>query len=505
MRYKLFSLCLMLAFTVPGFAQFRYQGPRVTSILEIYDVTSGTRKVVKEFPGTIEAPNWTPDGKWLVYNSGGKLYKISPDAPGKPIEIITDYVTNLNNDHLISADGSFIAVSNGINEDRQSRVFVVPFEGGVPRLVTALGPSYLHGISPDNNFLVYCANRNGNYDVYVVPTLGGTERRLTTAEDLDDGPEYSPDGKHIWFNSVRTGLMQVWRMNSDGTEQTQITNDQTRNSWFPHVSPDGKQVVFIAYKKGDLQPNEHLANKNVELRLIPATGGEPKTVVELFGGQGTLNVNSWAPDSKRFAFVSYRLEAPATPRPIPQQFAESSDIGAVKQKGSVKYEATTGAYSITGGGENLWAQADEFHYAFRKDTGDFTFSATLNFDSKEGNAHKKMGLMLRESTAPGAKYVDIAVHQDGLTSLQYRAETGGITKEITVLTKLADHVSIIKRGKKIIVRTAVGEIPRTDNAEVEIDFPGEYLIGMFVCAHEPGVLRTANFTDVMYFKGGFRF
>ena len=102
--------------------------------------------------------------------------------------------------------------------------------------------------------------------------------------------------------------MQLWRMKADGSEQEQMTFDEDRNAWFGHVSPDGKQVVYITYKKGDLEPNQHLANKNVELRLMPASGGTPKTIVQLFGGQGTINVNSWSPDSKRFAFVSYRLE-----------------------------------------------------------------------------------------------------------------------------------------------------------------------------------------------------
>ncbi|GHT07602.1 hypothetical protein FACS189432_01550 [Bacteroidia bacterium] len=281
--------------------------PKVTSVLEILDVNSGNRKVVKEFANQIEAPNWTPDGKWLVYNSGGKLYKISPDKPGEPVLINTDYATNCNNDHVISADGKFIAISNSPVETRRSHIYTVPFEGGIPHLITVLGPSYLHGISPNGKTLAYCADRNGNYDIYTIPAEGGREVRLTTAEDLDDGPEYSPDGKHIWFNSVRSGLMQVWRMKADGSEQTQMTFDETRNSWFPHVSPDGKQVIFITYTKGDLKPNEHLANKNVELRLMPAAGGEPKTVVKLFGGQGTINVNSWAPDSKRLAFVSYRI------------------------------------------------------------------------------------------------------------------------------------------------------------------------------------------------------
>jgi len=284
------------------------QQQKVTSSLEILDVTTGKRTVVKEFPFVIEAPNWTPDGKWLVYNSGGKLYKIAPDNQGEPRQINTGFAANLNNDHVISADGKYIAISNTPAEGGGSHVYVVPFAGGTPRLVTPSGPSYLHGISPDNKQLAYCAERNGNFDVYVIPFEGGEEVRLTTTEDLDDGPEYSPDGKHIWFNSVRTGLMQVWRMKTDGSEQTQMTFDETRNSWFPHVSPDGKLIVFISYTKGDLKPNEHLPNKNVELRIMPAEGGEPKTVVKLFGGQGTINVNSWDPDSKRLAFVSYKLD-----------------------------------------------------------------------------------------------------------------------------------------------------------------------------------------------------
>jgi Tol biopolymer transport system component len=284
------------------------QQPKITSFLEILDVTTGKRTVIKEFPYVIEAPNWTPDGKWLVYNTGGKLYKLPPVvSPGEPQLINTGFVTHCNNDHVISADGKYIAISNSPVEGGGSRVYTVPFTGGTPRLITSAGPSYLHGISPDNKYLAYCAERRENYDVYIIPFEGGEEIRLTTAEDLDDGPEYSPDGKYIWFNSVRTGLMQVWRMKTDGTEQTQITFDESRNSWFPHVSPNGKQVIFITYTKGDLKPNEHLPNKNVELRIMPAEGGEPKTLVKLFGGQGTINVNSWAPDSKRLAFVSYKL------------------------------------------------------------------------------------------------------------------------------------------------------------------------------------------------------
>lgn len=301
---------LLIFFFLTGFSgmeKLQAQRNNVTSVLEILEITTNQRKIVKEFPYLIEAPNWTPDGKWLVYNSGGKLFRISPDNPDEPQEIETGYARQCNNDHVISADGSQIAISHRTKEDGKSRIYTLPFDGGIPTLITPLAPSYLHGWSPDLRLLAYCADRNGNYDVYIIPAEGGEEIRLTTAEGLDDGPEYSPCGNYIWFNSVRTGLMQVWRMKADGSEQTQMTFDETRNSWFPHISPDGKLILFISYQKGDVEPGAHPANKNVELRLMSANGGEAKTMVRLFGGQGTINVNSWAPDSKRFAFVSYRL------------------------------------------------------------------------------------------------------------------------------------------------------------------------------------------------------
>jgi Tol biopolymer transport system component len=281
------------------------QETKTVSKLEIYNIETGERKVVKEFPSVIEAPNWTKDGKYLVYNSGGKIYKIDILHPASDEMINSGFAGRCNNDHVLAASGDRIAVSHHTAEDGKSRIYIFPLAGGNPVLITPLAPSYLHGWSPDEKTLAYCADRNGNYDVYVIPVEGGEETRLTTAEGLDDGPEFSPCGNHIWFNSVRSGLMQVWRMNADGTGQTQMTFDKDRNSWFPHVSPDGKQVVFIAYKADDVAPGDHPPGKNVELRIMSSEGGEVKTLIKLFGGQGTLNVNSWAPDSKQFAFVSF--------------------------------------------------------------------------------------------------------------------------------------------------------------------------------------------------------
>jgi len=298
---KRFILCILLVInTFYGFTQDR----KIISRLEIVNVKSQKRKVIKKFDYRIEAPNWTPDGKFLIYNSSGLLYKI-PVKGGEPEIINTGSIKSCNNDHVISTDGKLLAIS-ATGTTGKSQIFILPFTGGEPGLVTADGPSYLHGISPDNKYLSYCAERNGDYDVYVIPAKGGHEIRLTDSPGLDDGPEYSPDGKTIWFNSVRTGLMQVWRMKSDGTGQEQVTFDDA-NNWFPHISPDGKLVVFITYRKGDVDPGSHPPNKNVEIRLIPEKKRKAVTIVKLFGGQGTLNVNSWSPDSKKIAFVSYEL------------------------------------------------------------------------------------------------------------------------------------------------------------------------------------------------------
>ena len=310
MRFKTIKCSAVMAFAgaIGAFAQ---QSSQVISYLEIYDLETETHQVIKEFPYLIEAPNWTPDGKWLVVNKEGRLYKISPDASGDLVEINTGTINQCNNDHVISADGKWIALSSNDPsvKDWKSYVFTVPFEGGEPKKITPVGPSYLHGISPDGKMIAYCAFRGpeNEADVYAMPVKGGKEVRLTDAPGLDDGPEYSMDGKHIWFNSVRSGRMQVWRMRANGKEQTQMTFDKDMNSWFPHISPDGEKVVYIAYHDYEVAPGDHTSNQNVQLRMIPAKGGEPKVLVKLFGGQGSINVNSWSPDSKKFAYISYRM------------------------------------------------------------------------------------------------------------------------------------------------------------------------------------------------------
>jgi TolB protein len=276
------------------------------SRLEVISIETGQREIVHETALHLEAPNWSRDGKTFFYNSGGRIYTL-PRGGGEPRLLDTGSATRCNNDHGLSPDGERLVVSH--EPDDASLLYVLPASGGTPRQVTALGPSYWHGWSPDGKTLAYCARRGDDYDIYTIAASAensAEEKRLTTAKGLDDGPDYSPDGRTIYFNSVRTGAMRIWKMNADGSEQEQVTFDEAYGDWFPHPSPDGKWLVFLSYDKS---VEGHPADEDVALRLLPLAGGKPRVLAELFGGQGTINVPSWSPDSRYVAFVSYRRSA----------------------------------------------------------------------------------------------------------------------------------------------------------------------------------------------------
>ncbi len=282
-----------------------YEAGFMGSRLEVVEVATGRRKVIHESKGRFEAPNWMPDGKRLLFNADGSLYTI-PVEGGTPEKLNTGKADRNNNDHVISFDGKMLAISHhreGL-PGGGSTIYTLPITGGEPRLVTENTPSYLHGWSPDGKTLVFTAQRSGPaYNIFKIGVNGGDEVQLThDSTGVTDGPEYAPDGSFIYYNSSVTGTMKLWRMKPDGSGKEPLTFDEY-NDWFPHISPDGKWIVFLSYPVS-IDPTSHPFYKRVMLRLMPVGGGAPRVVAVLYGGQGTINVPSWSPDGKYIAFVS---------------------------------------------------------------------------------------------------------------------------------------------------------------------------------------------------------
>ena len=260
---------------------------------------AGTARAVLSTERHIEAPNVSPDGRALIVNADGLLWRVALDAPAlRPVD--TGFAVNLNNDHGFSPDGRWLAISDK-TEDGASAIYIVPAAGGAPRRVTPLTPSWWHGWAPDGKRIAYAAARGGPVGIATCALDGGDERWLTPGFDHCDGPDYTPDGRWIWFNGQRDGQVRLWRMRPDGADLQAMTGDD-RVHWFPHPSPDGAHVLYLAFPAGT---TGHPFGCEVELRLLPSGGGAHRVVARIFGGQGSLNVPCWAPDGSWFACVAW--------------------------------------------------------------------------------------------------------------------------------------------------------------------------------------------------------
>ncbi len=270
------------------------------SSLEIYDLASGQSRVVLQTNALIEAPNWDPGGGSLLVNSDGLLFRVPLDAP-RLVAVDSGFARRCNNDHGFSPDGRWIALS--CHRERGAEIFLMPGEGGEPKLISPDAPSWFHGWAPDGKAICYVAARGSRViDVYVL-ALGGAEVRLTRGEGQCDGPDFAADGRRIYYNCDRDGHAQIWVMQANGSGQRKLFGDEFVN-WFPHPSPDGRQVLYLAYPPGTLQHPRDLA---VALCLMDPGGGNRRRVLEFTGGQGTINVPCWAPDGQAFAYVRYNV------------------------------------------------------------------------------------------------------------------------------------------------------------------------------------------------------
>jgi len=286
------------------------------SRLFIYDLRDGSSHLVYTADSIWEAPNWSPDGKYLISNSDGGIYKLAlkQDGTATPQKLAIPPSYSCNNDKALSPDGKKLAFSASTPASKGSQVFVADADGTNIKQMTTESPSYFHGWSPDSKTLAFVAQRGGSgqYDIYSLPAAGGgAEKQLTSNIHQDDGPDDSPDGKWIYINSDRSGKEAIWRFPADGAgrndEKAELAVNDGLQDWFPHISPDGKKMVYIGYPAGT--PTHNPRNVNIEIKLVGISGNTiapvQKTLVKGIGGQGTMNVNSWAPDSLRFAYVTY--------------------------------------------------------------------------------------------------------------------------------------------------------------------------------------------------------
>lgn len=284
----------------------------LSSTLQTIDAVSGKATVVLTEPGRFMAPNWSRDGKSLYFTRDGRIATI-PVSGGTPKLLDVGNLIGCSGSHGFSPDGKWFALTCASTDLADRRVYIVPATGGTPRMLTE-NTAWFHSWSPDGKTILFTrGGPHGSGNFFAISVDGGPEIPLTSGTGLNDDPDYSPDGKYIYFNTDRWGGMQLGRMSPDGSQVEQVTFDEFKN-WTPHPSPDGKWIVFLSY---DPSVTTHAANKDIALRILSTSDNKIRTVAHIIGGDGSMNVANWSPDSKSFAVVGYQVLPPKEAVPNP--------------------------------------------------------------------------------------------------------------------------------------------------------------------------------------------
>ena len=285
---------------------YRTLEPNQSARVHVHDIVTGEDVVVHESNQVLlEAPNWSVDGERLLLNGDGLLWSLALETGAQPEPIPYSDLAELNNDHVLDPGGELVYLSA-----MDGHIYRASLTGGAAEKVTPDDGMwhFLHGVSPDGQRLAYV--QISTFDqpglLVVMPSNGGDTTVIDTGAGHIDGPEWSPDGEWIYLNSehwaTRPGHAQIARIRDvDGQLERLVESDTV--DWFPHISPDGQKAVYIEFPPGT---EGHPANLQVSLVVVDTVDWKtPRARIPLPGGQGTINVNSWSPDSTRFAYVSY--------------------------------------------------------------------------------------------------------------------------------------------------------------------------------------------------------
>jgi Tol biopolymer transport system component len=260
--------------------------------------------VVRTVPSYMQAASWAPDGGSIYVHEAGRIERIPylpPGVGGVPQVLDTGALVDCSGNYGLSPDGKSLALSCAASRGGMHQVYVLAVqEQGPPHRVTVGGESsFFHAWSPDSRSIAFTRGSADRADIFTIEAAGGTELRLTR-DTVNDGPDYSADGKLIYFDSSRSGSTQIWRMKIDGSGAEQLTDDESLNS-SPHVSRDGRTIAFLS-RTPTLRPGIGASS----IKLMSFSDGQIRTLVNFQGDRGSFSMYAWG-DANHLAFVSYQM------------------------------------------------------------------------------------------------------------------------------------------------------------------------------------------------------